>query len=45
MFVDDLRGNLKPARALGMATVHHVSAEETVPELERLLGVELGQPR
>jgi putative hydrolase of the HAD superfamily len=42
VFVDDLPGNLKPARALGMATVHHVSAEETVPQLERLLGVELG---
>jgi epoxide hydrolase-like predicted phosphatase len=41
VFVDDLPGNLKPARALGMATVHHVSAEETVPELERLLGVAL----
>ena len=41
VFVDDLRGNLKPARALGMATVHHVSAEQTVPELERLLGVAL----
>ena len=26
VFVDDLRGNLKPARALGMTTVHHVDA-------------------
>jgi putative hydrolase of the HAD superfamily len=42
VFVDDLPGNLKPARELGMATVHHVSAERTVPELERLLGVPLG---
>jgi epoxide hydrolase-like predicted phosphatase len=41
VFVDDLPGNLKPARALGMATVHHVSAERTVPELERLLAVPL----
>jgi epoxide hydrolase-like predicted phosphatase len=41
VFVDDLPGNLKPARALGMATVHHRSAAETVPELERLLGVAL----
>jgi len=41
VFVDDLPGNLKPARELGMATVHHVSAEQTVPELERLLGVPL----
>jgi epoxide hydrolase-like predicted phosphatase len=41
VFVDDLRGNLQPARELGMATVHHTSAEETIPQLERLLGVEL----
>ena len=41
VFVDDLPGNLKPARELGMATVHHRSAAETVPELERLLGVRL----
>jgi putative hydrolase of the HAD superfamily len=41
VFVDDLPGNLKPARALGMATVHHVRAEETIPELEDLLGVSL----
>jgi putative hydrolase of the HAD superfamily len=41
VFVDDLPGNLKPARELGMATVHHVDAERTLPELERLLGVPL----
>ena len=41
VFVDDLPGNLKPARELGMATVHHRSAEETVPELEGVLGVRL----
>jgi epoxide hydrolase-like predicted phosphatase len=41
VFVDDLPGNLKPARELGMATVHHTSAEETIPQLERLLGVRL----
>jgi putative hydrolase of the HAD superfamily len=41
VFVDDLPGNLKPAAELGMATVHHTSAEETIPQLERLLGVEL----
>jgi epoxide hydrolase-like predicted phosphatase len=39
VFVDDLPGNLKPARAMGMATVVHRSAEETVPQLEELLGV------
>jgi epoxide hydrolase-like predicted phosphatase len=41
VFVDDLPGNLKPARDLGMATVHHTSAEQTVAELEPLLGVRL----
>lgn len=39
VFVDDLRGNLKPARALGMATVHHTEAAATLAELEELLGV------
>ena len=42
VYVDDLPFNLEPARELGMATVHHTSADATVPELERLLGVELG---
>jgi putative hydrolase of the HAD superfamily len=41
VFVDDLPFNLTPAAELGMATVHHTSAETTVPELERLLGVPL----
>jgi FMN phosphatase YigB (HAD superfamily) len=41
VFVDDLPGNLKPARALGMTTVHHVRADETIPTLEALLGVPL----
>jgi putative hydrolase of the HAD superfamily len=41
VFVDDLRSNLEPAAELGMATVHHGSAERTVTELERLLGVQL----
>lgn len=39
VFVDDLPGNLKPARAMGMATVVHREAEQTVAELEELLGV------
>jgi epoxide hydrolase-like predicted phosphatase len=42
LFVDDLAFNLTPAAELGMATVHHTSAAETIPQLERLLGVELG---
>lgn len=41
VYVDDLPFNLKPAAELGMATVHHTSAETTIPELERLLGIEL----
>ena len=41
VFVDDLPGNLKPARAMGMATVHHVTADQTIEELEELLGVSL----
>ncbi len=42
VYVDDLDFNLLPARELGMATVHHTSAQETIPQLERLLGVALG---
>jgi putative hydrolase of the HAD superfamily len=41
VFVDDLPFNLKPAEDLGMATVHHTSAECTIPRLEELLGVSL----
>lgn len=41
VYVDDLPFNLKPAQELGMATIHHTSAEETIPELEGLLGVPL----
>jgi epoxide hydrolase-like predicted phosphatase len=41
VFVDDLPFNLTPAQRLGMATVHHTSAGQTIPELERLLGLEL----
>ncbi|MGN6166688.1 MAG: HAD-IA family hydrolase [Solirubrobacteraceae bacterium] len=43
VFLDDLPFNLPPATELGMATVHHVSSQQTIAELERLLGVELGQ--
>jgi epoxide hydrolase-like predicted phosphatase len=41
VFVDDLPGNLKPARAMGMATVRHVDAQQTIAELQELLGVSL----
>ena len=38
VFVDDLPGNLKPARALGMATVlHRGDAEATLGEVSALL--------
>jgi putative hydrolase of the HAD superfamily len=42
VYVDDLPFNLTPAAELGMATIHHTSAETTIPELERLLAVPLG---
>jgi putative hydrolase of the HAD superfamily len=45
VFVDDLPFNLEPAAELGMATVHHVSAEQTIPQLEELLGVKLESER
>jgi epoxide hydrolase-like predicted phosphatase len=41
VFVDDLPFNLGPAEELGMAIVHHVTADQTIGELERLLGVRL----
>jgi putative hydrolase of the HAD superfamily len=42
VFVDDLPFNLPPAQELGMTTVHHTDAAETIAELERLLSVPLG---
>ena len=50
VYVDDLPFNLAPAENLGMATIHHTSADATIPELERLLGIALSgslptQPR
>ena len=41
VFVDDLLPNVEAARALGLVAVHHASYDETVGELERLLGVPL----
>jgi putative hydrolase of the HAD superfamily len=42
VFVDDLPGNLKPARALGMATVvHRHDAAATLDEVGSFLGVTL----
>jgi putative hydrolase of the HAD superfamily len=42
VYVDDLEFNLTPARELGMATVHHTSADTSIPQLEQLLGIALG---
>jgi putative hydrolase of the HAD superfamily len=42
VFVDDLRENCQGAQAVGMTVVLHRGADTTLPELERLLGVELG---
>jgi len=41
VFVDDLGFNLKPAEELGMATVLHTDATQTIVQLEDLLGVAL----
>ena len=41
VFVDDLPGNLKPAAAIGMATVLHQDPATTLDELERHLRVSL----
>ncbi len=38
VFLDDLGVNLKPARALGMATIKVAGAEQAISELETLLG-------
>jgi putative hydrolase of the HAD superfamily len=44
VFVDDLPFNLEPARELGMATIHHTDAAQTIAELEGLLGLDLSSP-
>ena len=46
VYVDDLPFNLTPARELGMTVIHHTDSEQTVGELERLLGIPLraGEP-
>ena len=42
VFVDDLRENCAGAEAVGMTAILHRGADGTIPELERLLGVDLG---
>lgn len=41
VFVDDLKENCDGAAAVGMTPILHRGAETTLPELERLLGLEL----
>ncbi len=41
VYVDDLPHNLPPAKALGMATVHHTDPASTIGALEGILGVAL----
>jgi putative hydrolase of the HAD superfamily len=41
VFVDDLRENCEGAEGVGMTAVLHRGAERTLPELERLLDLEL----
>ncbi|HKP91643.1 MAG TPA: HAD family phosphatase [Thermoleophilaceae bacterium] len=42
VFVDDLRENCEGAEAVGMTAILHRGADGTIPELRRLLDVELG---
>ena len=42
LFVDDLRHNIEAAEAIGLRGVLHEKAPETIAELEKLLGVTLG---
>jgi putative hydrolase of the HAD superfamily len=41
VFVDDLRENCAGAEAVGMTAVLHRGADSTLPEVERLLGIDL----
>jgi putative hydrolase of the HAD superfamily len=42
VFVDDLRENCSGAEEVGMCAILHRGADRTVPELERIFGLELG---
>jgi putative hydrolase of the HAD superfamily len=41
VYLDDLGINLKPAKAMGMATIKVISSAQALAELEALLGLEL----
>lgn len=42
VFVDDLAPNIRGAAEVGMVGVHHVTPQQTLEELEALLGINLG---
>ena len=42
VYLDDLGGNLKPARAMGMITIKVDSASQAIAELEAVTGMRLG---
>jgi putative hydrolase of the HAD superfamily len=42
VYLDDLGGNLKPARAMGMTTIKVESGPQAIAELERAVGMKLG---
>jgi HAD superfamily hydrolase (TIGR01509 family) len=44
VFVDDLRGNLRPAEELGMTVIHHTSADETASRLAALFAADRPRP-
>jgi putative hydrolase of the HAD superfamily len=41
VYLDDLGGNLKPARAMGMTTIKVESGAQALAELEVALGMQL----
>jgi len=42
VYLDDLGGNLKPARAMGMITIKVESGPQAITELEAVTGMRLG---
>lgn len=42
VYLDDLGGNLKPARAMGMTTIKVDTGPQAIGELESVLGMKLG---
>jgi epoxide hydrolase-like predicted phosphatase len=41
VFVDDLAPNIRGAAGVGMVGVHHITPQQTIEELEALLGIDL----